>query len=117
MLQARGLSAFSRRFVVPLLSILMVVCLAPAMPARAADQAITITRSATGPGRDPAVMRAISPEMQPESREHGGPGAALKQAGADSPTPLPDRFDPAVWPDFAGSVELTPSGSGLVLTI
>src|SRR5690606_36580846 len=90
---------------------------APAMPARAADQAITITLNASDLGLDPAVMRDIVPEMQAEIREHGSLGGALKQAVADSPTPLPDRFDPSVWPDFAGSVELTPSGSGLVLTI
>ena len=116
MVQARGSSALSRRLLVPLLSVLMVVCLAPALPARAADP-ITITLNASDLGLDPAVMRQIVPEIQAEIREHGSLGGALKQAVADSSVPLPERVDPSVWPDFAGSVELTASGSGLVLTI
>lgn len=115
-MQTRGLSAFFRRLLAPLLSILMVVSLAPASPARAADP-ITITLNASDLGLDPAVMRQIVPEIQAEIREHGSLGGALKQAVADTSVPLPERVDPSVWPDFAGSVELTPSGSGLVITI
>ena len=116
MVQTRGLLTFSRRLLAPLLSILMVVSLAPASPARAADP-ITITLNASDLGLDPAVMRQIVPEIQAEIREHGSLGGALKQAVADTSVPLPERVDPSVWPDFAGSVELTPSGSGLVITI
>ncbi|MFI7448569.1 GDSL-type esterase/lipase family protein [Nonomuraea sp. NPDC049714] len=41
----------------------------------------------------------------------------LKQAVADSTSPLPERVDPSVWPDFDGTVNLTPNGSGVVLTV
>jgi hypothetical protein len=117
MLQTRGLSAFSRHVLIPMMSILMVVCLAPAMPARAADRDVTITLNASDLGVYPAVLRDLVPEMQAEIREHGGLGGALKQAVADGSTPVHERVDTSVWPNFSGTVDVTGNGSGLVLTI
>ncbi|MFK4037045.1 GDSL-type esterase/lipase family protein [Nonomuraea wenchangensis] len=111
------MSAFSRQFLIPLLSVVMVVCLAPALPARAADQDVTITLNASDLGLSPAVLRDVVPEVQAEIREHGGLGGALKQAVADGSVPVHERVDTSVWPNFAGTVDLTPNGSGLVLTI
>ncbi|NJP88216.1 hypothetical protein HCN51_01870 [Nonomuraea sp. FMUSA5-5] len=117
MLQAHGKSAFIRRLLIPLLSLMMVVCLAPALPASAADQDVTITLNASDLGLSTAVLRDIVPEMQAEIREHGGLGGALKQAVADGSAPMHERVDTSVWPNFTGTVNLTGNGGGLVLTI
>ncbi|WP_204052336.1 SGNH/GDSL hydrolase family protein, partial [Microbispora siamensis] len=95
----------------------MVVSLAPVTPARAAARDLTITLNASDLGVNPSVLRDMVPEMQAEIREHGGLGDTLKEAVADSPTPVSPTVDTSVWPNFSGTVNVTPNGAGLVLTI
>ncbi|MEV7971455.1 GDSL-type esterase/lipase family protein [Sphaerisporangium sp. NPDC088356] len=121
MYKAHKLALFSRHVLISMLSIVvaiaMVVCLAPATPARAAARDVTITLNASDLGVNPAVLRDIVPEMQAEIREHGGLGDTLKQAVADSQSQVSTTVDTSVWPNFSGTVDVTSNGAGLVLTI
>ncbi|WP_169980493.1 GDSL-type esterase/lipase family protein [Microbispora sp. H10836] len=112
-----GLALLSRHVQIVVLSIAMLVCLAPVTPARAAARDVTITLNASDLGVNPAVLRDIVPEMQAEITEHGGLGDTLKQAIADSQSPVSITVDTSVWPNFSGTVNVTSNGAGLVLTI
>ncbi len=117
MYRTRRLALSAHHVLSIVVAITMVVSLAPVTPARAAARDLTITLNASDLGVTPSVLRDMVPEMQAEIREHGGLGDTLKEAVADSPTPVSPTVDTSVWPNFGGTVNVTPDGAGLVLTI
>ncbi|MEU0480258.1 FG-GAP-like repeat-containing protein [Streptosporangium sp. NPDC006013] len=112
------MALFSRHLLVSMLSIVVataMVGIAPATPARAADQDFILTLNASDLGLDPADLRDIVPEMQADIREHGGLGPAIKQTLADNQDGA--TVDTSEWPNFDGTVNVTSNGAGLVVTI
>ncbi|MEV5409758.1 SGNH/GDSL hydrolase family protein, partial [Thermopolyspora sp. NPDC052614] len=118
--QTHRLALSFQGFLIAALSIMvatsMVLSLAPVTPARAAAGDFTLTLNASDLGLNSAVLRDIVPEMQAEIREHGGLDDTLKEAIANSSTPMPGGIDTS-WPNFSGTVNVTSDGTGLVLTI